>query len=169
MVCLTILNRSVIPLCWNFGGRTFECPFVGRLGFSEPHSHDIQPQGFSVWASVSLLSHPPKSHARFSFGVKLNLTIFLLESEIPSPLHFCGAPSIERILALSPSSSPSDQTSFNNLAALTNSRALAITVPFGLIIVPFGPKHRSTFLRRYRSLPKIIPSFFLLRTAHRDC
>ena len=96
MVCLTVLNRSVIPLCWNFGGRTFECPFVGRLGFSEPHSHDIQPQGFSVWASVSLLSHPPKSHARFSFGVKLNLTIFLLESEIPSPLHFCGAPSIER-------------------------------------------------------------------------
>ena len=35
-----------------------------------------------------LFSHPPKSHARFSFGVKLNLTIFLLESEIPSPLHF---------------------------------------------------------------------------------
>jgi hypothetical protein len=46
------------------------------------------PKASPVWASVSSLSHPPKSHARFSFGVKLNLTIFLLESEIQSPLHF---------------------------------------------------------------------------------
>ena len=38
------------------------------LGGSEPHSLDTQPFCF-------LLSHPPKSHARFSFGVKLNLTI----------------------------------------------------------------------------------------------
>jgi len=68
-------------------------PVRGGLGFSEPHSHDIQPQGFSVWASVSLLSHPPKSHARFSFGVKLNLTIFLLELEIP----FCLANDISSI------------------------------------------------------------------------
>jgi hypothetical protein len=33
-------------------------------------------------------SYPPKRHARFSFGVKLNLTIFLLDLEILSPLHF---------------------------------------------------------------------------------
>ncbi len=103
MVCLTTLNRSVLPLCWNFGGRTFECRSSGR---SAP--------GLLLFRLLSpSLSHPPKSHARFSFGVKLNLTIFLLELEIPSPLHFCGAPSIERTCAL------------------------AIAVPFELIIVDF--------------------------------
>jgi hypothetical protein len=40
--------------------------------------------------------------SQFSFGVKVNLTIFLLELEIQSPLHFCGAPSIEQIRAPDP-------------------------------------------------------------------
>ena len=88
MVCLTVLNRSVLPFCWNFRGRTFECPFVGGSENPSPTHMTFSPKASPVWASVSPLSHPPKSHARFSFGVKLNLTIFLLESEIQSPLHF---------------------------------------------------------------------------------
>ena len=31
MVCLTVLNRSVLPFCWTFRGITFDCPFVMGL------------------------------------------------------------------------------------------------------------------------------------------
>jgi hypothetical protein len=59
------------------------------LSYPSPTHMTFSPKASPVWASVSPLSHPPKSHARFSFGVKLNLTNnFLLESEIQSPLHF---------------------------------------------------------------------------------
>ena len=42
------------------------------------------------------LSHLPKSHARFSFGVKLNLTIFLLEIEIQVSPSLLSGPGISR-------------------------------------------------------------------------
>ena len=52
------------------------------------HHLTLSPRASPVQASVSLPFASAESHARFSFGVKLNLTIFLLESEIQSPLHF---------------------------------------------------------------------------------
>jgi hypothetical protein len=135
MVCLTTLNRSVLPLCWNFGGRTFECPFIWTFS----------PRASPVQASVSLPFASAESHARFSFGVKLNLTIFLLQSEIPSPLHFCGAPSIERTCALA-------------IVDFLAARSLLLALsPFGLI-------SSSTFSRRDRSFPTITPSLFLLQS-----
>ncbi len=76
-VRITVLNRSVLPFCWNFRGRTFECPFVGAQLLRAPLTWHSAPRLllFGAW---------------FSFGVKLNLTIFLLKSEhsvSPSLLH----------------------------------------------------------------------------------
>jgi hypothetical protein len=53
------------------------------------HHLTLSPRASPVQASVSLPFASAESHARFSFGVKLNLTIFLLELEIQSHLHFC--------------------------------------------------------------------------------
>ncbi len=65
------------------------------------HHLTLSPRASPVQASVSLpFFASSESHAWFSFGVKLNLTIFLLESEIQSPLHFCHGKKGSKHLAL---------------------------------------------------------------------
>ena len=70
--------------------------------------------------------------SRSSFGVKLSLTIFLLELEIQSPLHFCGAPSIERIRASAPQSSSSPSPSNHYVVVLDGVIIAALLLPSNL-------------------------------------
>jgi hypothetical protein len=103
-------------------------------------------------------SHLPKHRAWFSFGVKLNLTIFLLDLEILSPLHLCGAPSTEQIHAPAPRTSSASSHPITLCSDLPPCCPILTTT---LLTVSSSRRDHTSLFLSHRAITRSLPSSYL--------